>query len=78
MSQLSVKRPTKNKRTSTLDDLKAEIQGDTNEPKKRINVDVPESFHLEAFIYAKKTKTNLTGLVTKALREYMSKHPLQQ
>lgn len=77
MSQLSVKRPTRSKGTSTLDDLKAEIQGNKTEPKKRINVDVPESFHLEAFIYAKKNKMNLTDLVIKSINEYMSKHTIE-
>lgn len=71
MAKLSAKRPTKKKTVKSLNDLKKEVQG---EKKKRINVDVSENFHLEAFIYAKKNGMNLKELVIKSLNEYMSKN----
>ncbi len=73
---LSTTRPTEKKKTSSLDELKAEIQGNKNVVKKRINVDVPESYHMDVFIYARKKKMNLTELVTLSLNEYMSNNPL--
>jgi len=71
MAKLSAKRPTKKKTVKSLNDLKKEVQG---EKKKRINVDVSESFHLEAFIYARRNGMNLKELVIKALDEYMIKN----
>ncbi len=73
MARLSAKRPTKKKAVKSLNDLKKEVQG-KSEKKKRINVDVSEDFHIEAFIYAKRNGMNLSELVIKSLNEYMSKN----
>jgi len=70
MAKLSAKKPIKKKTVKSLNDLKKEVQG---EKKKRINVDVPENFHLRAFIYARRNGMNLKELVIKSLSEYMSK-----
>ncbi len=72
MAKLSAKRPAKKKTVKSLNDLKKEVQG-KSEKKKRINVDVSESFHLEAFIYARRNGMNLKELVIKSIDEYMSK-----
>jgi len=73
MAKLSAKRPTTKKAVKSLNDLKKEVQGES-EKKKRINVDVSENFHLEAFIYAKRNGMNLKELVIKALSECMKKN----
>ena len=69
---LSTKRPSKDKKPKTLDDIKADVQG-KNEKTKRLNAEIPESLHTEIFIYAKQNGMTMTALLTKVLREEMSK-----
>ena len=69
---LTSKRPSKEKKSKSLDDIKADVAGKT-EKTKRLNAEIPESFHTEVFIYAKQNGMTVTSLVTKALREYMGK-----
>ena len=70
---LNIKRPSKDKEAQSLDAIKAEVTGKT-EKTKRLNAEIPESFHTEVFIFAKKHKMSVTALLTTALQDYMSKY----
>ena len=73
---LTAKRPSKGKagNVATLDQLKAQMAGQEEEKKKRLNAEVPESWHTEALIFAKRRSMTLTELTITAINEYMSKH----
>ena len=70
---LTAKRPSKTKPATSLDKLKAQVQGKTEEPTKRLNVNLPEST-FNAF----KSKTaaegaTMSAFVLKWVNDYLSK-----
>jgi predicted DNA binding CopG/RHH family protein len=70
---LTAKRPSKGKPAASLDELKAQVQGKTEESTKRLNVNLPESTFKAFKSQAAAEGETMSALVLKWVNEYLSK-----
>ena len=70
---LTAKRPTKDKPTRSLEELKAQVQGKIEEPTKRLNVNLPESTFNAFKSRAAAQGATMSALVLEWVNEYLSK-----
>lgn len=55
----------------SIEDLKKKVAED-DEPRKRLNVEIPESLHTELKIYATKHGASMTDIVEGLLRDHLN------
>lgn len=60
------------KKQSSYDDIDQLKQEVTEEPQKRLNVEIPESLHTELKLYATRNGTTITDVVEGLIRDQLS------